>query len=789
VQLTGSTLVSHARSADVENGVRPAAKFTVAVRVLCEFTAKRGDLDLRFTPAPSAEEGVAGHRIIAARRGPLYLKELTLAGDHGRLQVRGRADGFDPNLNQLEEFKTYRGELERMPANHRAAHWAQLRIYGGLLCRQRRLPRVRLALVYFNVASAEETVLVVEESAVALEQHFIEHCERFVNWAESESAHRRARDQALAALRFPYGGFQGSQRELAEAVYRAVRGGRSLLAQAPTGIGKTIGTIFPALKAMAPERLDKLFFLVAKTSGRRQALDALRRLKAGTEPLPLRVVELVARSKACEYPGKACDASVCPLARGFYDRLATARAAAMQLQILDQPTVRRLARAHGICPYYFSQELVRWSDVVVGDYNYYFDRGAILYAWTLADEWRVCVQVDEAHNLIERARGMYSASLESSAFAAARRCAPVALRQSLTAVSRSWRRSVAAQSASYRVYERLPTALLAALEEFIARAADYLSINSANDASDFLSFFFAALGFCRLAAEFDSATLFEITRGAEEPAEQAAADSTLCLRNVVPGRFLAPRFAAARATILFSATLAPHDFFIDVLGLPRDIVRLDVGSPFSAEQLTVRLVRSISTRYQDRDRSLVPITELIARQYHAQPGNYLAFFSSFEYLDDVATVVAARHPAISVWKQQRAMQECAREDFLARFVAGGCGVGFAVLGGAFAEGIDLPGSRLIGAFIATLGLPPANAANEETQRRMSVIFGAGFEYTYLYPGIQKVVQAAGRVIRGASDRGTLYLIDDRFARTEVRRLLPAWWRISQTRLRSCSSGR
>jgi Rad3-related DNA helicase len=263
----------------------------------------------------------------------------------------------------------------------------------------------------------------------------------------------------------------------------------------------------------------------------------------------------------------------------------------------------------------------------------------------------------------------------------------------------------------------------------------------------------------------------------------------LCLRNVLPRKFLAPRFAAAHAAVLFSATLAPHDFYLDVLGLPQRTGKLDVGSPFGPEQLTVKLVPSISTRYQDRGRSLGPIAHLIAEQYTAQPGNYLAFFSSFEYLNAVAARVAAGYPTIPQWTQERQMAEPERESFLAHFVCDGRGVGFAVLGGAFAEGIDLPGSRLVGAFIATLGLPPANAINGEIERRMRAIFGTGFEYTYLYPGLQKVIQAAGRVIRAPSDRGVLYLIDDRFARGQVRRLLPSWWRINEVAFCACSSGR
>jgi DNA excision repair protein ERCC-2 len=758
---------------------QPQLKYEVAVRALCEFTAKQGDLDMRFTPSPSAEEGIAGHRVIGARRGVDYETEVSLAADYGPLVVRGRADGYDPHAHQLEEFKTHRGDIGRIPANHRALHWAQLRIYGWLLCRARDFSEIRLALVYFDIATEEERVLVEMQSARTLQEHFAQHCQRFLDWSESEASHRLLRDRALQALHFPHATFHAGQRQLAEAVYRNVMNGRALLVQAPTGSGKTIGTMFPALKAMPAARVDKLIYLVAKTSGRRLALDVLRDFNAPGGRLPVRILELVARKKACEYPDNTCDGAGCPLARGFYDRLPAARAAALALGTLDQRCVRELALRHAICPYYLGQELARWSDVIVGDYNYYFDVNAMLYGWTAAEGWRICVQVDEAHNLIERARKMYTVALDRFAFDAARRRAPAALKKAFAGVSSAWRQLVKAQDERYRVYESVPAALLSALQEFIVAVAEYCSAFPASRADELQDVFFDAVRFCRLAGTFDSATLFEITKtGAAVPASSSDQHSVICLRNILPRRFLAPRFAAAHAAVLFSATLAPPDFYVNVLGLQQGTDKLDVGSPFDREQLTVKLVPSISTRYRDRGRSLGPIAHLIAEQYAAQPGNYLAFFSSFEYMNAAAARVAARYPAIPLWAQGPQMAEPEREAFLARFVVDGRGVGFAVLGGAFAEAVDLPGSRLVGAFIATLGLPPVNAVNGEIERRMSAIFGTGYEYTYLYPGVQKVIQAAGRVIRAAADRGVLYLIDDRFARWEVRRLLPTWWRIN-----------
>jgi len=229
--------------------------------------------------------------------------------------------------------------------------------------------------------------------------------------------------------------------------------------------------------------------------------------------------------------------------------------------------------------------------------------------------------------------------------------------------------------------------------------------------------------------------------------------------------------------VLFSATLTPWNFYADMLGLADDAAWLDVPAPFKAEQLSVRIATHVSTRYPHRTRSLAPIAHIIATQYAAAPGNYIAFLSSFDYLEQVAGEFSARHPNVPTWHQSRRMKELEREAFLGRFRVDGRGVGFAVLGGPFAEGIDLVGTRLIGAFIATLGLPQFNPVNEELRRRLAGKFGSGYDYIYLFPGIRKVVQAAGRVIRTVSDSGTVHLIDHRFARPEVLRLLPNWWTI------------
>ncbi|MGF6535895.1 DNA excision repair protein ERCC-2 [Paraburkholderia sp. GAS206C] len=754
--------------------------YVVAVRALCEFTAKRGDLDLRFTPAPTAAEGIAGHATVAGRRADDYEAEITLTGVHRSLTVRGRADGYDPVLNRIEEVKTYRGDLAAMRDNHRALHWAQALVYGHLLCHSRGLTGVHVALVYFDIASQKETVLSLLHTAASLEAFFVEQCERFIGWATQEEAHRNARNAALGTLAFPHAEFRSGQRELAVSVYRAARDGQTLMAQAPTGIGKTLATIFPLLKACAADQVERIFFLTAKTPGRALALDAVDVLHASAEAngnvnaLPLRTLELVARDKACEHPDKACHGDSCPLARGFYDRLDEARRTALAHRRLDRATVRSAALAHDVCPYYLAQELVRWSDIVVGDYNYYYDSSALLYALTQLNQWRIAVLVDEAHNLLDRARRMYTASLEQSAFRAARKSAPIALRKPLERLNREWNALNRAQTEGYQVHSEVPPRLLSAAQNLIGAVTEQVAEAPLSIDETQLRFYFDAMHFVSLAEQFGEHSVFDTTLASGASATRA---STLCVRNVIPAPFLVPRYAAARTTVMFSGTLSPHHFYRDTLGLPEETRWLDVEGPFRAEQLKVHVASHVSTRWRDRERSLAPIVELIAQQYAVQPGNYLGFLSSFDYLQRVVALMRERYPEVPVWMQEQGMDEAAREAFLARFRAMGQGVGFAVLGGAFSEGVDLVGEQLIGAFVATLGLPQINDVNEQMRRTMEAKFGNGYDYMYLYPGLQKVVQAAGRVIRTEQDTGVVHLIDDRYRRPEVRRLLPRWWQV------------
>ncbi len=775
-------------------GAKTAPVYTVAVRNLCEFTAKQGDLDLRFTPAPTAMQGMAGHAEVTARRGPLYQREVTLTGNYLNLQVRGRADGYNPQLNRLEEIKTHRGDIARLPDNHRQLHWAQAKVYAWLMCQQRDLADIEVSLVYFDIGSQKETCLTERHAAGSLQSFFEMLCQRFLQWADQETAHRNARDAALLTMGFPHADFRIGQRTLATNVYKANVSARCLLAQAPTGIGKTIGCVFAALKAMPGQRLDKLFYLTAKTPGRQLAMDALELLHKQPQNLPLRVLELVARDKACEHPDKACHGDSCPLAKGFYDRLPAARVAAAKQGALGKFDLRELALSHSVCPYYLGQEMVRWSDVVVGDYNHYFDLSAQLFAHTVQEEWRVSVLADEAHNLVERGRKMYSTELHHDQLQSLGHHAvqlPVVIKKALTQVHRQWTALLTDRAGKpvgdYQILDALPEKFVLSLQKLSAEIAELFAQEPTRIDPALQAFHFDALHFLRLAELFGSHSLFDISRPKLEGTAGLAlrgdghglsfdnGDSTLCIRNLVPAPHLKERWVGAQSATLFSATLTPAHYLLEMLGLPDTTAWVDVPSAFGAHQLKVTVAQHISTRWRDRTASLGSLVDVMAHQYRRAPGNYLAFFSSFDYLQTAADELMVMHPDIPAWQQTRRMNEPERDAFLARFTAEGQGIGFAVLGGAFGEGIDLPGARLIGAFIATLGMVQVNPVNEALRQRV------GYDFTYLYPGIQKVVQAAGRVIRTVQDQGVVILMDDRFAKDEVRSLLPNWWQIDWMR--------
>lgn len=747
----------------------------VSVGVLCDFTARQGDLDLRFTPAPAASEGLQGHARMRARREASHAFERPVTVTCAGLAVRGRVDAVAHAGACVVEFKTHRGDLARMSPGLRHLHWAQLRCYGAMLAHELGWQQVRLQLVYENVQDGRESCLEDEVDAVVLWAELTQRCVRLAQWLALEQQHRRARDAWLDTLPFPRACFRPGQREAAEAVYKTLARQAALLLQAPTGLGKTLATLYPALRAMARQDYDRLVFLTMRGTGRDLARQAVQSLlpTAGTAA-PLRVLTLVARDQACEHPGTPCHGEACPLARGFFDRLDAARAAALPRfhQLADPLAVRALARQHAVCPYYLTQSLAHWADVIVADANYWFDQQALLPALAREHDWRVALLVDEGHQLVARARAMYGASLSEITWRAAHRAAPRALRRALRPLATLW------QAADWPVPTRLaapPAAWVAALQVVAGRLIEHLAEQAGEIALQTL--LFEILAFLRLADVWgdDLSCVWQVAGARGNGRRQAV----LRLECLVPARFLTPRWGVARASVVFSATLTPYRYHRDLLGLPDATLWLDVPTPFRAEQLEVRLVRDIDTRLAQRASSAPRVAARVLHQFAQRPGNYLVYASSFQYADMLAAALARSAPALPLRLQTPGMTPLDRQAFVDSFVAGGRQVGVAVLGGAFGEGIDLPGDRLYGAFIVSLGLPPHDEAHEAVRRCLGDRFGAelAYAYTYRYPGLQKVIQAAGRVLRTPDDAGVIELLDSRFQRPEIRALLPRWWSV------------
>ena len=688
------------------------------------------------------------------------------------MQLSGRADGYHPHKNRLEEIKTHRGDVSRIRPHQRALHRAQLRAYGALLCRQENRKNVELALVYYDTGRDKETVLTETATAGELWQELETLCGLYKAWAEQEEHHRELRDALLAKLRFPFPDFRPRQRQLAETVYKnSVKTG-TLLLEAPTGLGKTLGTLFPALMAMPAAKQDRLYYLTCRNTARQLALDAVDKLRHAQDelqPWPLRTLELVSKDDACEHPDKACHGESCPLAKGFFDRLPDARAEAVQSkEPLNQENLAKIAADHDICPYFLAQEMARWCDLIIGDVNRLFDQSALLHGLIRQNNWQASVLVDEAHNLVDRARGMYSVQLEQQRLLKLKKTAPKPVKAALDRTARAWQALIRdhGEQAQPVFLATLPAQLLGALQAMVSVITDYLADNPPDLALQ--EVMFESVAFMKLADSFGDHSLCEFQRSGRGRA-------SLTIQNLIPADFLIERFKAAHSVLLFSATLSPGVYYRDLLGLPEDARFTSLPSPFSAGQLKVEFTPGISTRQVHREASLQPVAELIAKQYRTRPGHYLAFFSSFKYAKEVSDALAKQAPDIPQRSQQPGMSAEQRRQFLADFRKPEGSIAFAVLGGVFSEGIDLPGDQLIGAFVATLGLPPFDAWHEILKDRLQQRFGEGYNYTYLIPGLQKVAQAAGRVIRTPDDRGVIWLIDDRFLQPGVNRLLPRWW--------------
>jgi len=742
----------------------------LSVRTLCEFCDRSGDIDLRYTPSPTALEGIQGHKRLQTRRPKSYIAEFSVAVEIEGFQLKGRADGWDPIQNRVEEIKTHRGDIERQSTGQRKLHLAQLRSYGAIVCINESLHEIKLRLSYLEIASDEVTHFDDTVSAEALIAELKQRVALYQTWKTTLDRHRDARQRCIESLTFPFPSFRKGQRELAEAVYKANKKAKQLLIEAPTGSGKTLGTLFPAIKALQTESLDTLYYLTTRNTARKVALDAFVRIQSD-KAIPLLVVEMTSKETGCIEPDNLCQGDSCPLANGFFDRLTAARHEAMtnQLQLFDQKALQTLAKKHTLCPYFFGQELARWADIVVADINQFLAPSAILYGYLIQDELRVTALVDESHNLISRCRDLYSLELRQSDYRFGTHNHD--LQRTLDSVQRAWQQLFSERSGEQEFINYLPEKLEIALQKLCSVIGEELATDPSS--VELQTLLFASSAYLKLAEQFGEHSIARVEKRRRGQGE-------LAILNMDPSLFLMERWQALHSLTLFSATLKPFDYYQQLLGL-NDPVSGSLPSPFEPEQIRLTIRGDIDTRYQFRDRSIQPIASLMVEQYQQNPGNHILFASSFSYLNDIEKAIAEIDPDIDLHPQGSAMSNSERQAYLDAFTPTSRKLGLAVLGGLFSEGVDLAGDRLIGVSVATLGLPPFDEFHNLMRNGFDERFGKGYEYTYLYPGMQKVIQACGRLIRTAEDRGTLTLIDPRFASPEIQAMLPSWWPSPQNR--------
>lgn len=801
----------------------------LSVRELCLLAHKGGSLDNRLPPKTlfqRAAEGRGVHDTLRAGRGKDYHGEVTLR-NRSRLgdvtfSVSGRADGVICEANgacTVEEIKSVTGGADFYVRSPRDADLAQLTCYGYFLCAARNLSTVTLRLTYAvpgkeDEAAHTDAVMTAErlrEGYIAMLQVILPLAEDLIRRETT------VRDICREAV-FPYPSMRRAQEDMIRELWRDMTRGQTVFAQAPTGIGKTISTLYPAVRCLGADRADKIFYLTAKSSTRREAFGAVERLVAsGT---PVRACVITARETACICESAKlaggrlsgyCNPDTCPYAKGYYDRVdgVIERMLTEGNGLFSGQIIRAAARAGMVCPYELSLDLSERCEIVICDYNYVFSPAVYLRRY-FSDGIphtpgnRFIFLVDEAHNLVDRARDMYSGGLsladvisvqaEMNGYEESVRgravfpeedfptgrdslCATalddligtlarMAGRCAGTAVTDGdgVRRGVSLDRSS-------PTELAEAVQALSGQCDRWLRRNAAHPLYPSVDNLAGQLRSFRTAADFYDERYVTFT-------EVEGENVTVRLVCLDPSGILRPILHRAVSRVLFSATLTPADYFADVLGGDEDSVRVAFDSPFDPSHLCVAIGDQISTRYENREKSVRRVVNYIAAAVSAKPGNYMVYFPSYAYLEKVYAVFAAKYPKVRTVVQKAGMTATERDEFIAAFRPDNHSlqIGFCVLGGSFAEGVDLPGNCLIGAVIVGVGIPGlSNLRNIMKEYYDETREGEGYAYAYTYPGMNHVLQAAGRVIRRADDRGVVILLDDRYMSEPYLHLYPAHW--------------
>ncbi|MBQ8358065.1 MAG: ATP-dependent DNA helicase [Clostridia bacterium] len=771
----------------------------LSVRELCALAHKSGNLDAgaphrRFD---AMRKGSEIHRSVQATEknynAEVFLRNTTIY--HGiSYTVEGRADGVieENGAVTVEEIKTTRGRNFAYGA--RGDAYSQLRCYAYFLAEARHLKSVHLRMRLVNSESGEIRDTCSIATAEELYAFYCSLLERIEPFAREELTRREERIPSVQAVGFPYPHPREGQIELAEGCFRAIRKGKRFFAQAPTGIGKTMSGLYPAVKAVGEGLCDRIFYLTAKASTRREAFAAAGKLfAAGAD---LRTVVLHAKEQMCLRTGgcreggvSRCNPADCPFAKGYYDRVNGALFALLGARHgFTRGLITEAGNQYRVCPYELSLDLSEFCEIIICDYNYAFDPAVYLRRYFDPEEGErgeYVFLVDEAHNLPDRARDMYSMRLEAGPFEAVyARVDPAAdpaleeaLGGFLIAMRRLGRLCTENRQKNEDGSENGYYLNRAPLENFneIVRTAkgkleQFIKGLPAHPLAEQITELTGQLRrFLSLTECYDSRflTYIELIQG-------RVTVQIFCLD---PAGVLDTAMNRARAAVLFSATLAPLDYFVDILGGGKQADMVELPSPYDPSRLCVTIAPGISTRMEERDKSYRKVATLIAATVSAKAGNYMVYFPSYDYMEKVLEQFLDKYPKVPHIVQQRNMKARERDAFLDYFKEdeGRLRVGFCVLGGSFSEGVDLPGSRLIGAIVVGVGIPGLSNERNMLRDYYENKCERGYDYAYTYPGMNRVLQAAGRVIRTEEDRGVVVLIDSRYAEEPYLHLYPKHW--------------
>ena len=770
--------------ADAEKTEKKRMK--LSVRNLVEFVLRSGDLDNRRTSSAEKDAMQAGsriHRKIQKRMGANYQAEVTMhhlvEENEFTLLIEGRADGIIEEDTEviIDEIKGVYLDVsylkEPIPV-----HLAQVMCYGYFYCFDHQKDQVTLQLTYCNIETEEIRRFQVVKTYEELEEWFACLSHEYIKWARYLYEHGIRRDASLRGLLFPYP-YREGQKELAVAVYRAIARGKNLFIQAPTGVGKTLSTVYPGLKAMGEGHVEKLFYLTAKTITRSVAEETFEILRG--KGLYLKTVAITAKEKLCILEKPDCNPDACPYAKGHFDRINDAVYEIIHREFgITRETVLRYAEEYRVCPFEFCLDISSWVDAIICDYNYVFDPNVSLkryFSEGISGEYLFLV--DEAHNLVSRAREMYSAQILKEEVLLMKRFFKSRSRK-LTGLLERCNKILLEMKRETSDYE-IQTSInhfVTVLMSMFGELEVYMEENPEfPDRDQVLDFYFCVRNFLNI---------FERADEHYRMYTQMQEDGTFLLRLfcVNPARNLQECLEKGRSTIFFSATLLPVLYYKELLSGNLEDYAVYVPSPFPQKNRLLLVGSDVSSRYTRRNqREYERIAEYIRQMAAARVGNYMAFFPSYQYMKAVERCLAEEKFDWIV--QESHMSEQEKETFLGAFEQKygreqegrqeKSLVAFCVMGGVFSEGIDLKGDQLIGAVIVGTGLPMVCTEQTILKDYFDQDKKQGFDFAYQYPGMNKVMQAAGRVIRTMEDRGVILLLDERFLRPDYQMLFPREW--------------